>query len=283
MYVNGLGNEICSSKKGDCPVTKIDHVPIGTLDIEAAIPVYKAVCGAEPGRYTSPDGTAKLARFFLGEAMVELMEPIGRPDDGIGAAVLRRVEKARPGVHLVCLPGDDPAATAKAIEAHGARVFELNEHRYVHPRSANGVLVQLTPRHEFGSPPASGDAHFDHVAVAVKDLDQACERWAVILGAFPDMKGPHPLGTFDAARFLLGDRMIELVAPRTGVESAVGKRLTSAGEGVTVLTLVAPDLDRTIERVRAAGARVVWNDPHWFVHPKDAAGVLIQLTPRVQH
>ena len=89
-------------------MTKIDHVPIGTLDIEAAIPVYRAVCGAEPGRYTSADGTTKLARFFLGEAMVELMEPIGQPKEGMGATVVRRLGKAGPGVHLVCLPGDDP-------------------------------------------------------------------------------------------------------------------------------------------------------------------------------
>ncbi len=264
-------------------MTKIDHVPIGTLDIEAAIPVYRAICGAEPGRYTSADGTTKLARFFLGEAMVELMEPIGQPKEGMGATVVRRLGRAGPGVHLVCLPGDDPAATAEAISAHGARVFEQDGHRYIHPRSANGVLIQLTPRLEFGPPPTSGDAHFDHVAVAVKDLDQACERWAVILGAPPDMKGPHPLGTFDAARFLLGDRMIELVAPRPGVESAVAQRIGSAGEGVIVLALVAPDLERTLERVKAAGAHVVWREPHWFVHPKDAAGVLIQLTPRVEH
>jgi catechol 2,3-dioxygenase-like lactoylglutathione lyase family enzyme len=264
-------------------MAKIDHVPIGTLDIEAAIPVYRAVCGTDPGRYTSTDGTTKLARFCLGDAMVELMETIGQPTEGMGAAVARRLEKAGPGVHLVCLPGDDPAATAEALATHGAQVFELDGHRYVHPRSANGVLVQLTPRREFGPPPGSGDAHFDHVAVAVKDLNQACESWAVILGARPDTKGPHPLGTFDAARFLLGNRMMELVAPRPGVESAVSQRIGSTGEGVIVLALVAPDLERTLERVKEAGARVVWREPHWFVHPKDAAGVLIQLTPRVEH
>jgi len=52
---------------------------------------------------------------------------------------------------------------------------------------------------------------------------------------------------------------------------------------LSVLALVAPDLERTLERVKAAGPRVVWREPHWFVHPKDAAGVLIQLTPRVEH
>ena len=50
-----------------------------------------------------------------------------------------------------------------------------------------------------------------------------------------------------------------------------------------VLALVAPDIEQTLERVKAAGARVVLREPHWFVHPKDAAGVLIQLTPRVDH
>jgi catechol 2,3-dioxygenase-like lactoylglutathione lyase family enzyme len=264
-------------------MTKIDHVPIGTPDIKAAIPVYKAICGAEPSRHTSLDGTATLARFFLGDAMVELVQPIGKPENGMGGAVARRLGRAGPGVHLVCLPGDDPSATGAALVEHGAEVFSQEKHRYVHPRSANGVLVQLTPRRDFGPPPRNGDAHFDHVAIAVADLDTACERWGKILGKPPDMKGLHPLGTFEAARFFLGDRMIELVSARSGVESAVAKRLASAGEGVTVLTLVAPDLDRTLDRVKTAGARVVWSDPHWFVHPKDASGVLVQLTPRVQH
>jgi catechol 2,3-dioxygenase-like lactoylglutathione lyase family enzyme len=261
----------------------LNLLSIGTLNIETAVTVYSAVCGAEPGRYTSPDGSTKLVRFFLGNAIVELMEPLGKPAKGMGAAVTRQLEEAGPGVHLVCLPSDDPAATAKILTSIGARVFEQDEHRYVHPHSANGVLIQLTPRQEFGLPPDSGDAHFDHVAIAVKDLDQACGRWAVILGTRPDMKGPHPLGTFNAARFLLGDRMIELVAPRPGVDSAVSQRLGSTGEGVIAVALVSPNFEKTLERVKAAGARVMWREPHWFVHPKDAAGVLIQLTPRVEH
>ncbi len=72
-------------------MAKIDHVPIGTLDIEAMIPIYTAIYGAEPGRYISVDGTTQLARFYLGEAMVELMEPIGQPEKGMGAATRCRV------------------------------------------------------------------------------------------------------------------------------------------------------------------------------------------------
>ena len=264
-------------------MTKIDHVPIGTFDIDAAIPIYRAICGADPGRCASPDGSAMLARFYLGDAMVELVQPIGAPDKGIGAAVAKRLGKAGPGVHLLCLPGDDPLATADALAQQGAEVFALGAHRYVHPRSATGVLIQLTPRRDFEPLPPHGDAFFDHIAIAVADLDAACGRWETILGAPPGSKGLHPLGTFDAARFFLGDRMIELVSPRPGVESAIAKRLASAGEGVAVLALVARDIDVTLERVKAAGGRVVWSDPHWFVHPKDASGVLVQLTPRLKH
>ena len=141
-------------------MAKIDHVPIGTPDIEAMIPVYTAICGAAPGRYTSGDGTTMLARFFLGEAMVELMQPIGQPESGMGAAVAKRLEKAGPGVHQLCLPAEDPQTTAKALSDHGARVFQINEHHYVHPQSANGVLIQLTPRREYGPPPPVGRRPF---------------------------------------------------------------------------------------------------------------------------
>ena len=51
----------------------------------------------------------------------------------------------------------------------------------------------------------------------------------------------------------------------------------------TTVAEVASVLDRTLERVEAAGARVIRQEPHWFVHPKDASGVLVQLTPRLEH
>ena len=194
------------------------------------------------------------------------------------------MKRSGPGVHLVCLPVADLAARCTALEAQGVQLLRHDGHVYVHPRSANGVLVQLTPRREFGPLPVPGDACLDHVAIRVHDLGAAARRWETITGITAHCMGVHPIsdGAFEATRLEMGARMIELLSPVPGRTSPLADRLASHGEGFAAVAIPANDIGTTLPRVRAAGARVLRQEPHWMVHPKDAAGVLIQLTPRVR-
>ena len=263
----------------------IDHLVITIADYAATYPVYAAICGGDSVAHQAADGSARFTRFYQGDSVVELAEVIGHPDTGVGADLQRRLTATGPGIHLVCLPSDSPARVAETLEKAGARILRSDDHIYVHPKSANGVLVQLTPRLEFAPPPLPGDARVDHVAIAVRDLAQAETVWSRITGAKGEAMGVHPAsnGSFAASRFLMGEQMIELVSPVDGVESRMAQRLAQRGEGVLAVALPANDLEQTLQRVRSTGARVLWQDPHWMVHPKDAAGVLIQLTPRISH
>ncbi|MCZ6890554.1 MAG: VOC family protein [Gammaproteobacteria bacterium] len=263
----------------------IDHLVITIADYATTYPVYAAICGCEPAGHQADDGSARVLRFYLGVSMVELAEPVGRPGTGVGAYLQRRLDASGPGVHLICLPSDSPSTVAMDLENAGARILRIDDHLYVHPKSANGVLVQLTPRREFGPPSLPGDARLDHIAIVVKDLAQAEPVWSSITGVKGEAMGVHPAsnGSFVATRFLMGEQMIELVSPVDGIESRMAGRLAQRGEGIMAVALPADDLDRTLERVRSTGSRVLWQDPHWMVHPKDAAGVLIQLTPRIEH
>ena len=261
---------------------RLDHIVISVNDPRAC-EVYHAICGGEPATHVSRDGTARYTRFYLGDAVIELAEPLGNPAQGQGGAIARRMGRAGPGVHLVCLPVADIAARTAALEAAGAQLLRDDGHVYVHPRDSNGVLVQLTPRREFGPRPKAGDARLDHVAIRVENLGTAGRRWETITGMPAHHMGVHPIsrGTFEATRLELGERMIELVSPVPGQRSALAERLASHGEGVVAVAIPAHDLDAALSRVRATGARVLHQEPHWLVHPKDASGVLIQLTPRV--
>ena len=263
---------------------KLDHIVIA-LSEPRAYDVYQAICGGEPAAHTAADGTARYTRFYLGDAMVELAEPIDEPATGPGGELARRMRRAGPGVHLVCLPVADLAPRSAALEADGVQLVRSDGHLYVHPRCANGVLVQLTPRREPGARTPSGDACLDHVAIRVRDLEAATRRWEAITGVTAHVMGIHPIsgGSFTAARIELGERMVELISPVPGQPSPLAERLASHGEGVAAVALPARDIEATLARVRAAGARVLRQEPHWMVHPKDAAGVLIQLTPRVRH
>ena len=67
-------------------------------------------------------------------------------------------------------------------------------------------------------------------------------------------------------------------------DSPVGRFLDKRGEGLHHVALKVPDLNAAVERLRAAGARLL-NEPragagghiYVFVHPASAGGVLLEL------
>ncbi len=262
----------------------LDHIVVA-IDDPRFVRTYEAVTGASPSQHPSPDGSASLWRFELGAAMIELAQPLGEPEAGIGRAIQRRLQASGPGFYLVCLPAPDLDATRAALEADGARLLEADGHVFVHPKSANGILVQLTPRIDLGGGGGSASARLDHVAVRVADLRSASSRWEKITGATAIQMGVHPIsgGAFEAARLELGEQMVELISPLAGQSSAVADRLEKAGEGVQAVATPVADLEQTLARADEAGVRHVHNDPHWFVHPKDAGGFVLQLTDRIRH
>ena len=77
--------------------------------------------------------------------------------------------------------------------------------------------------------------------------------------------------------------MIELVSPVADIASPLSERLEKRGENISCLAVPAANPEVTLSRVRDAGARVLRREPHWMVHPADAGGVMVQLTPRVKH
>lgn len=151
-------------------------------------------------------------------------------------------------------------------------------------RTWAGVQVELralTAEQDRSTQPAG--AVLDHVAILVADTELMAQRWTAIVGAPPAHAGVHPLGTTMAARFMLGDRMIEVLAPLPDMPSPLRTRLDQVGDGPFALAIIANDLDLTTTAVAAAGARLLDQPPHIVVHPSDASGVPIQLTPRVDH
>ncbi len=147
-----------------------------------------------------------------------------------------------------------------------------------------GVLVEMRPLRA-GDDNRAADARsvLDHVAILVPDIEPMLGRWAAITGGSAAHAGVHPLGTSVAGRFLLGDRMIEVLAPLPDGESPLRARLDRAGPGPFALAIIANDLDETVTAVSASSARLIDQPPHVVVHPSDASGVPIQLTPRVGH
>jgi len=124
----------------------------------------------------------------------------------------------------------------------------------------------------------------DHVAVAVEDLDKAAKAYVeglgLTLGGVEKVEGQGArVGFFD-----MGGPRIELVEP-LGPDTPLGKFLKKRGPGLHHIALKVDDIEAALERLAAAGVRLIDERPREgaggkkvaFVHPKAMGGLLLEL------
>ncbi len=124
----------------------------------------------------------------------------------------------------------------------------------------------------------------DHIAVAVKDLDEAAKFYTEVLGL--EMGGVEEVASqkVKVAFFNIGDTRIELVQPlddSSGIAKAIAKR----GPGLHHIALEVEDVNGDLERlsnqdvplVDKTGRPGAHDTTVGFLHPKAASGVLVEL------
>jgi len=129
----------------------------------------------------------------------------------------------------------------------------------------------------------SRGTHIAHIGIAVESL-------AAILPFYRDvLELPEtPLDDADGARIAglaAGPSLVELLEPNES-DSPIGKFLAKRGPGIHHICFAVDDLDRTLERCRAAGIQLIDSQPRLgaegkriaFLHPRSTAGVLVELT-----
>jgi len=125
---------------------------------------------------------------------------------------------------------------------------------------------------------------FDHITIAVRDLDAAIETFTRCFNLkAKDRRRVNHLGMENV--FLpFGDGAIELAAPLKDGEAVdhVQRFLERRGEGMMNLCLTVEDVDAAIAHLRRCGVRVLEHrdadgDQIAMVHPKDVHGVMIEI------
>jgi methylmalonyl-CoA/ethylmalonyl-CoA epimerase len=124
----------------------------------------------------------------------------------------------------------------------------------------------------------------DHVAIAVHDLDDAIAYYAEVYGAEVEHRERVERDGVDEALLRVAESYVQLLAP-FDPSSTVAKFLEKRGEGIHHVGYRVADVGAALERVKAAGQRVIDEEPRpgsrgttvAFVHPKGGLGTLVEL------
>ena len=125
----------------------------------------------------------------------------------------------------------------------------------------------------------------DHIGVAVKNLDEALEKYRDAFGLEVYEKREMVDQKVEIVALKVSDVKIELLKP-TSDESTVQKFIVRRGEGIHHLAFkVKAPLERFVEKLKEKGIKPITDKPSVgfegkkiiFLHPKTTNGVLIEL------
>ena len=127
----------------------------------------------------------------------------------------------------------------------------------------------------------------DHIAVAVKNLDEAVKKYEKI-GLKPYHIEEVPDQKVKVAMIKVGETNIELLEP-TSEDSPIAKFIEKKGEGLHHVALRVEGLEKILVNLKEAGVRLIDEKPRKgaegkliaFIHPKET-GILVELSEVVE-
>ncbi|WP_051935811.1 methylmalonyl-CoA epimerase [Salegentibacter sp. Hel_I_6] len=126
---------------------KIEHIGIAVKDLEAANATYNAVLGSEHYKTESVESEGVSTSFFkIGESKIELLAATTS-----NSPIAKFIEKRGEGIHHIAFAVDDIKAEITRLQKEGFKLINTEPKdgadnklvAFMHPKSANGVLVEL--------------------------------------------------------------------------------------------------------------------------------------------
>jgi methylmalonyl-CoA/ethylmalonyl-CoA epimerase len=126
---------------------KIEHIGIATEGIEESLKFWRDCLGLEVAHEEEvAEQGVRVAMLPIGDTRVELLEATGE-----ASPVAKFLAKRGAGVHHLAVRVADIRAALARLKASGARLIDEEPRRgadgcliaFIHPSSANGVLVEL--------------------------------------------------------------------------------------------------------------------------------------------
>lgn len=127
-------------------VRKINHVAIAVSDIENALVFWRDALGLKVDHVENvPSQKSEVVFIPVGDSEIELVHPTSSE-----TGVAKFIEEKGGGMHHLCLEVDDIEEMLADLKSRGVRLInetalELPGRKmaFVHPKSTNGVLVEL--------------------------------------------------------------------------------------------------------------------------------------------
>lgn len=130
---------------------KVDHIGIATRKLDEALALWQDALGLEVDSTEEViEQGVRVAMLAIGETHIELLEPLS-PNSPVG----KFLEKRGPGIHHIAVRVPDIRAALAQLKEKGTRLIDETPRlgaggclvAFVHPSSANGVLLELV-QHE---------------------------------------------------------------------------------------------------------------------------------------
>jgi methylmalonyl-CoA/ethylmalonyl-CoA epimerase len=126
---------------------KIEHIGIAVKNLEASNQIFEDILGVAPYKQESVESEHVLTSFFqVGESKIELLQATS-PD----SAIAKYLDKNKEGIHHIAFDVEDIHAEIERLKSKGyTMIHEAPKEgadgkiiAFMHPKSSNGVLVEL--------------------------------------------------------------------------------------------------------------------------------------------
>lgn len=136
--------------EGNMKALKVDHIGIAVKDLEASISFYRDILGLEmAGSEVVEEQKVKVAFFPVGDTEVELLESTS--EDG---PIAKFIEKNGEGIQHIAFKVENIEEAIEYMLSKGMKMIDEKPRygaggakiAFVHPKSSNRVLVELSER-----------------------------------------------------------------------------------------------------------------------------------------
>ena len=128
-------------------LTHIEHIGIAVKNLDESIKFYENIFGLKCYAVEEvKDQKVKTAFFQIGETKIELLE--STETDG---PISKFIEKKGEGIHHIAFKTKDINSSLKKLKEKNIRLIDEHPRKgaeglniaFIHPKAANGVLIEL--------------------------------------------------------------------------------------------------------------------------------------------